>query len=278
MHVETAPQEERQAYFQTVCNSVVKKVWHELDTKQLKLDKDSGRPLYCCGEEKDDDLIGCEERANCPFGELFHYSCVAVDPDNLPDSWYCSDKCRNRKSFYRYCHCHEDLGPDEPMIGCSAGGKCSGTEWYHMNCVNVTDDSVSDEDWFYQDLCRQAVKGKRKKGSRTSKASQVDFCDYVHNYSWSLVWCGLNFLCRRDAVREGDGDAMITHWKLDLVQFFGNGHPKYVILAHRLIASLKGWVSEKLRRDLTWNRTVNYGGGIGRNLPMDLMNEIEQVV
>ena len=66
---------------------------------------------------------------------------------------------------------------------------------------------------------------------------------------------------------------MISHWKFDLIQFFRRGHPKYVILAHRLIASLKGWISEKLRLDLTWNRAVNYGGGIGRNLPMDLMNK-----
>ena len=249
----------------------LKKLWHEIDIKQLKLDKDSGRPLYCCGEEKDDEIIGCEERANCPFGELFHYSCKDIDPVKLPDIWYCSDECRNQK--FTYCHCHEDLGPDEPMIGCTAG-ECSGPEWYHMACVNITLNSVSDDDWFCQDLCRQTVKGNRKKGPKTVKASQVDSCDYVYNYSRSLVWCGLNILCRRDAVREEDGEAMISHWKLDLIRFFRRGHPKYVILAHRLIASLKGWVSEKLRLDLTWNRTVNYGGGIGRNLPMDLMNEI----
>ena len=274
LDLETASPAEKQAYFQELCKSVVKKVWHELDTKQLKVDNDSGQPLYCCGEELDEGLIGCEERANCPYGELFHFSCVGVDPNNLPDLWYCSDDCRNRKSFYRYCHCHEDLGPEEPMIGCAAAEKCSGPEWYHMKCVNVTHDSVGDEDWFCQEPCRQSVKGKRKKSPRTGKASQVDVCDYVYNYSRALVWSELNLLCRRDAVREGDGDAMMSHWKLDLIQFFARGHPKYVILAHRLIASLKGWVSEKLQHELTWNRTVNYGGGIGRNLPMDLMNEI----
>lgn len=30
----------------------------------------------------------------------------------------------------------------------------------------------------------------------------------------------------------------------------------------------------KLLEDIIHNRTVNYGGGIGRNLPMDFMNEI----
>ena len=67
---------------------------------------------------------------------------------------------------------------------------------------------------------------------------------------------------------------MMTHCKFDLIHFFRSKHPKYLILAHRLIASLNGWLPEKLRYDLIHNRTVNYGGGIGRNLPMDFMNEI----
>ena len=40
---------------------------------------------------------------------------------------------------------------------------------------------------------------------------------------------------RRDAVREGDGQAMLEHWALDLIQFSNNGHYKYTILAHQLL-------------------------------------------
>lgn len=98
--------------------------------------------------------------------------------------------------------------------------------------------------------------------------------DLVMKYSIGLVWRGLNLLCRRDAVREADGEAIIAFWKFDLVHFFGNKHPKYTILAHRLLASINGWLPEKLRFDLKHNRTVNYSGGIGRNLPNDFMNEI----
>lgn len=94
------------------------------------------------------------------------------------------------------------------------------------------------------------------------------------NYSLSLIWRGLNLLCRRDAVREADGEAMMPFWKYDLIHFFGNKHPKYTILAHRLIASVNGWLPEHLRFGLIHNRTVNYGGGVGRNLPLDFMNEI----
>ena len=59
--------------------------------------------------------------------------------------------------------------------------------------------------------------------------------DRVLEYSKSLLWEGLNHLVRRDAVREGDGNAMMQHWSMDLVQFANNGHYKYTILAHQML-------------------------------------------
>lgn len=108
-----------------------------------------------------------------------------------------------------------------------------------------------------------------KKGQQTTSRD-----DYKRNYSLALVWRGLNLLCRRDAVREADVEAMMEYWKLDLVNFFAKKHPKYVILAHRLIACINGWTVPRVRHDLIYNRTVNYAGGIGRNLPHDFMNKI----
>lgn len=66
----------------------------------------------------------------------------------------------------------------------------------------------------------------------------------------------------------------MSHWAIDLIHFYSTRHPKYLTLAHRLMCSINGWVNEKLRHELFYNRTVNYGGGIGRNLSMDFMNEI----
>ena len=40
------------------------------------------------------------------------------------------------------------------------------------------------------------------------------------------------------------------------------------------MAGINGWLPEKLQEEIIWNRTVNYSGGMGRNLPADLMNEI----
>lgn len=72
------------------------------------------------------------------------------------------------------------------MIGCNAGSKCQGSEWYHMACVNVNPKSdIEDAKWFCQDLCRLPMKGKRK----MLKSGEVDACDYIYNYSRSLTWC-----------------------------------------------------------------------------------------
>ena len=54
-------------------------------------------------------------------------------------------------------------------------------------------------------------------------------------YCRALLWRTLNHVVRRDAVREGNGPAMISHWKMDLLDFYKFGHYKYTIIAHRLL-------------------------------------------
>lgn len=44
----------------------------------------------------------------------------------------------------------------------------------------------------------------------------------------------------RDAVREGDGAAMMQHWRLDMLQFNRRRHCKYRILGHRMLAGKIG--------------------------------------
>ncbi|XP_052223855.1 uncharacterized protein LOC127839505 [Dreissena polymorpha] len=40
-----------------------------------------------------------------------------------------------------------------------------------------------------------------------------------------------------------------------------------------IFPAINGWLPERLRNDLIWNRTVNLRGGIGNNLEADLVNE-----
>lgn len=271
--IENASFEQRNVFFKDTCESIVQKLWFTLNTNALGVDDGTGPPVFCCGEDIDDDTIACEAGSNCDNGEIFHYMCAEIDPNNVPRNWFCSDQCRNRTAVYPYCNCHIDLGMDEPMIGCSAETECLGNEWYHMKCVGFNEDNAPTGDWYCQEACKPK-KRKGKKGKKKSKKDVKPVNDTKYNYSRALCWFGLNLLCRRDAVREADGEAMMSHWRIDLVHFFRTKHPKYLILAHRLIASINGWLPEKLRHDLIHNRTVNYGGGIGRNLPMDFMNEI----
>ncbi|VDI42943.1 Hypothetical predicted protein [Mytilus galloprovincialis] len=87
-----------------------------------------------------------------------------------------------------------------------------------------------------------------------------------------MIW-GLGHLARRDAIKEHDGPALISNWKVDMVSFHNHHHPKYFILGHRLIAGVSGWLPDRLRQDLIWNRTVNYRGGQSNNIEMGMMNE-----
>ena len=43
-------------------------------------------------------------------------------------------------------------------------------------------------------------------------------------------------LVRKDAVRENDGEKMVTFWKADMANFANTNHHKYLILCHRLLA------------------------------------------
>jgi hypothetical protein len=40
------------------------------------------------------------------------------------------------------------------------------------------------------------------------------------------------------------------------------------------LAGINGWLPQRLQKDLLWNRTVNLTGGAGKNLEMDLVNEM----
>jgi hypothetical protein len=85
-----------------------------------------------------------------------------------------------------------------------------------------------------------------QKKSQKSPAKE----DGVLNYITSLLFVGLLDLVRHDAVRENDGAAMMSHWKMDMILFHNNHHPKYVFLGHRLIAGTifhLFWVQELLQ-------------------------------
>ena len=106
-----------------------------------------------------------------------------------------------------------------------------------------------------------------------SKRAQDERSDGVREYARCLVWRGVNDLVRRSAVRRNDGDAMVRHWKFDMLEFHSKRHPKYFLLGHNFLTSVHGGVSQRLAHQMRWNRTVNVNGGENGNIAMDLYNE-----
>ena len=64
--------------------------------------------------------------------------------------------------------------------------------------------------------------------------------DNVLQYSKAILFDGLRNLCRRDAIRENDGPAMLSDWKRYSPEFHTGRHWKYAILSHTILAGKSG--------------------------------------
>jgi hypothetical protein len=173
---------------------IVSYIWFTTNTTILREEDLRAAFPYCCRNELEEDMMACDMGQACPKGEWFHYGCVAVDEDNIPEQWFCSNSCKGKftvaQSRKRYKR-------------------------------------------------RKGQRGKAHQSAlvREELESSSSTDDFKERHSRALTWAGLNLLCRRDAVRENDGPDMLRHWRLDLANFMNYNHPKYTILAHRLIAS-----------------------------------------
>jgi hypothetical protein len=168
------------------------------------------------------------------------------------------------RDMYGFCVCRVDLG-SVPMIFCN-NKTCVDSQWFHMECVGVDPYAVPDGNWYCSERCKSTL--VREKSTSVSKS-----IDGKREYAKAVIWHGLSHMVRKDAVLENDGNRMVVHWKHDFLKFYIHNHPKYFLFCHRLLMSLNGAVSERLRHELRWNRTVNRNGGQGRNIEMDLQME-----
>ncbi|KAK3105421.1 hypothetical protein FSP39_024916 [Pinctada imbricata] len=237
-----------------VTDTIVHKIWMETNYDAV-INPDSDQPYdYCyCKEENEEDMIECSG-PRCRCGKWFHLTCIQMTQDEVPDGDWFRNDCETLRSLYPFCICYTDLGT--AMIACD-NPECE-REWYHLSCVGITD--VPSGRWYCCVECE--------------KKHTPENPDRLRDYILSLLFHGLLDLTRKDCVRENDGPMIIQFWKYDLVPFHNRNHSKYVILAHRLIAGVSGWLPRRLAEDLTWNRTVNLAGGPGRNIEMDLAVEL----
>ena len=138
------------------------------------------RKIHCiCRKPSFGKMIECEE---CK--EWFHFECVNIDEDNVPEEWICEDceqklkkdkkkKSPNKKSRSNsskkekdekdekdveeekkvYCKCRKPSFGE--MIECE---QCK--EWFHYECVDIDEDNVP-EDWICEE-CEKKLKKKKK--------------------------------------------------------------------------------------------------------------------
>jgi len=75
-----------------------------------------------------------------------------------------------------------------------------------------------------------------------------------------------------DAVREGDGERILQHWKFMLVIFKLTNHRNCAKEAVNLLLQYNYTFSEREKPQLLWSR-VNTRGYPGANIPCDLFME-----
>ncbi|XP_072019454.1 uncharacterized protein [Amphiura filiformis] len=88
--------------------------------------------------------------------------------------------------------------------------------------------------------------------------------DYKYNYICAVMREGLLDIARLDAVREGDGERIIRHWRYDFVHFHAYNHPNYRLISFRMIAQIYALLTPRMAARVMHNRTVNVHGGVGR--------------
>ena len=105
-----------------------------------------------------------------------------------------------------------------------------------------------------------------KKTTRDSDTSS----NGIHNYACSFMADLLLVEEFNDAVHEGDGERMLTIWKLLLLNFRATGHTNYAAESVRLIAEASALLTERDAHRLKWCRFINTKGKPGKNISCDL--------
>ena len=99
---------------------------------------------------------------------------------------------------------------------------------------------------------------------------KISRADKVYLYASQLMTFLLLWHAFNDAVREGDGDRVISYWKFLLVIFRVKGHRNYCKEAIILLSQYNFLLSPRKAAQLKWCRFINTKGRIGRNISCDL--------
>ena len=97
--------------------------------------------------------------------------------------------------------------------------------------------------------------------------------DGIWNYHMSRLQIGLYFLNLEDAIKHGDGYRLLRCFKFALLFEYKHRHTKYAYLLLHFFVKFYVVLSEDEALRLLNNRFINYVGGVGNNIPLDLHME-----
>ncbi|XP_067335672.1 uncharacterized protein [Channa argus] len=210
---------------------------------------------YCKDEKTDEQLVRCCSNL-CPV-IWFHEACARGHTLSDPhEDWFCSPECSS-DGTYIYCHCKEQKGGE--MVQCGLVDKCRRHEWYHRDCLTAAEQIKAEQTpWFCSESCLLAAEGE----------------DFLLNYTRAVVWEGLYHMARRDAIQQGDGDAITDFWRMDLVLLWNREHLQLFNSGHQLLTGIEGFYPQRVAQDMKWNRVLNLQGKPGGNISLDLLTEL----
>ncbi|KAK2826840.1 hypothetical protein Q5P01_021054 [Channa striata] len=210
---------------------------------------------YCKDEKTGEQLVRCCSNL-CPV-IWFHEGCARAQAHSEPhEDWFCSPECSS-DGTYIYCHCKEQKGGE--MVQCGLVDKCRRHEWYHRDCLTAAERTKAEKTpWFCSELCLLAADGE----------------DFLLNYTKAVVWEGLYHMARRDAIQEGDGDAMTDFWRMDLILLWNREHLQLFNSGHQLLTGIEGFYPQRVAQDMKWNRVLNLQEKPGGNISLDLLTEL----
>ena len=123
---------------------------------------------------------------------------------------------------------------------------------------------VAEGRWYCSKICQRA--------RGTKKLKNKEPVDGKFNYVTGLTYLELLEEVRRDAIRENDGIAMVSQWRLDMLSFHNRNHYKYIVMGHRLLSG-----NEKVKFIFQFFQvflTVNQSIILSFNQPIDKVTSL----
>lgn len=121
-----------------------------------------------------------------------------------------------------------------------------------------------------QDLARAVVDSFVSLDLFTGHSQTTAATDGVQAYAKEVLTLGMIWWGFHDAIREGDGERVITYWRFLLVLFKAGGRRNYSCEAAKMLMGHAYFLSPRQAAQLQWSRFINTHGREGCNVPMDL--------